>query len=65
LRTRECLAPEIGENSAFIGFRRDKLTEQEVRKLCIPDFSNWKNHNAFKKAFNRLKQDLRNNLAGK
>jgi len=30
-----------------------------VRKQYIPDFSNWKNHNASKKAFDRPEQDLR------
>ncbi len=31
----------------------------EVREYFIPDFSNWKNHNSFEVAFNRLLRDLR------
>ncbi len=30
----------------------------EVREYFIPDFSNWKNHDAFESAFVRLKKDL-------
>jgi len=32
---------------------------EEVRKYHIPDFSNWKNHAAFARAFARLEKDLR------
>jgi hypothetical protein len=49
---------DTGEDSAFIRFRRDKLAE-EVRKHHLPDFSNWKNHDAFEAAFARLEKDLR------
>lgn len=31
----------------------------EVREYFIPDFSNWKDHDAFEKAFVRLQQDLK------
>jgi hypothetical protein len=31
----------------------------EVREYYIPDFSNWKDHDAFEAAFNRLLRDLR------
>jgi hypothetical protein len=31
----------------------------EVREYFIPDFSNWKNHDAFEKAFGRLQSDLK------
>jgi hypothetical protein len=31
----------------------------EVRKFHIPDFGDWKNHDAFEKAFKRLLRDLR------
>ena len=31
----------------------------EVRSYFIPDFSNWKDHDAFEKAFDRLLRDLR------
>ena len=32
---------------------------KEVREYFIPDFSNWKDHDAFEKAFERLLHDLR------
>jgi uncharacterized protein YjbI with pentapeptide repeats len=32
---------------------------REVREYYIPDFSNWKNHDSYKKAFDRLLRDLR------
>jgi len=32
---------------------------REVREYFIPDFSNWKDHDAFEKAFARLLRDLR------
>jgi hypothetical protein len=31
----------------------------EVREYFIPDFSNWKDHDAFEKAFARLQSDLK------
>jgi hypothetical protein len=31
---------------------------EEVRKYHFPDFSNWKNHDAFEHAFTRLEKDL-------
>jgi len=40
--------PDIGKDLA-----------KEVREYFIPDFSNWKEHNAFEKAFERLLLDLR------
>ena len=40
---------------------REALAE-EVRKYHIPDFSNWKNHDAFEAAFARLEKDLRASL---
>jgi hypothetical protein len=33
-----------------------------VRKYHLPDFSNWKNHDAFARAFARLQKDLRMSL---
>jgi len=30
----------------------------EVCEYFIPDFSNWKDHDAFESAFSRLKKDL-------
>ena len=35
---------------------------REVHKYNIPDFSNWKNHDAFEKSFARLEKDLRTSL---
>jgi hypothetical protein len=32
---------------------------EEVRKNHLPDFSDWKNHDAFERAFARLEKDLR------
>jgi hypothetical protein len=32
---------------------------REVRKYHIPDFSNWKNHDAFERAFARLEKAWR------
>jgi uncharacterized protein YjbI with pentapeptide repeats len=32
---------------------------REVREYFVPDFSNWKNHDAYKVAFDRLLRDLR------
>jgi len=35
---------------------------REVCKNHIPDFSNWKNHDAFERAFARLEKDLRSSI---
>jgi hypothetical protein len=64
LKKWACLDSNTGEDSAFIGFWRDQLAE-EVRKYHIPDFSNWKNHDAFERAFARLEKDLRTSLGDK
>jgi uncharacterized protein YjbI with pentapeptide repeats len=48
LRAWECLDSDTGEDLA-----------EEVRKYHIPDFSNWKNHDAFEAAFAKLEKDLR------
>ena len=48
LKKWECLDSDSGEDLA-----------EEVRKYHIPDFSNWKNHDAFERAFARLEKDLR------
>jgi hypothetical protein len=32
---------------------------REVRELFVPDFSNWKDHDSFEKAFERLMRDLK------
>jgi hypothetical protein len=51
LKKWECLDSDTGEDLA-----------EEVRKYHIPDFSNWKNHDAFERAFARLEKDLRTSL---
>jgi hypothetical protein len=35
-----------------------KDSAREIREFHIPDFSNWKDHDAYKKAFDRLLKDL-------
>lgn len=32
---------------------------REVREYHIPDFSNWKDHDSYQKAFERLLRDLK------
>jgi hypothetical protein len=51
LKKWECLDSDTGEDLA-----------EEVRKHYILDFSNWKNHAAFERAFARLEKDLRTSL---
>ncbi|HEX8129985.1 MAG TPA: toll/interleukin-1 receptor domain-containing protein [Pyrinomonadaceae bacterium] len=48
LRDWECLDADSGEDLAV-----------EVRGYFIPDFSNWKDHDAFESAFDKLLKDLR------
>jgi hypothetical protein len=48
LKKWECLDSDTGEALA-----------EKFRKYHIPDFSNWKNHDAFERAFARLEKDLR------
>jgi hypothetical protein len=48
IRTWRCPDPDTGEDLA-----------REVRKYHIPDFSNWKEHDAFESAFARLIRDLK------
>ena len=51
---------------AFSKIRRWKLPDadtgtdsaREIREYFIPDFSNWKDHDAYKLAFDRLLKDL-------
>ena len=47
LRDWECFDSDAGKDSA-----------REIREYFIPDFSNWKNHDAYKLAFDRLLKDL-------
>ena len=48
LQAWECFDADTGEDLAT-----------EVRQYFIPDFSNWKEHDAFERAFERLLRDLR------
>lgn len=36
---------------------------REVREYFVPDFSNWKDHDAYKHAFDRLLRDLKGGSA--
>jgi hypothetical protein len=47
LRDWECFDADTGKDSA-----------REIREYFIPDFSNWKDHDAYKEAFDRLLKDL-------
>ena len=38
---------------------------REIRAYFIPDFSNWKDHDAYQKAFQRLVADLKAGADGK
>ena len=48
LRSWTCFDPDSGKDLAI-----------EVREYFIPDFSNWKNHDAFEKEFEKLQRDLK------
>jgi hypothetical protein len=48
LRDWECFDADIGIDSAA-----------EIREYFIPDFSQWKDHDQYKKAFDRLLRDLK------
>jgi hypothetical protein len=48
LQAWECFDADTGEDLAA-----------EVRQYFIPDFSDWKDHDAFEKAFERLLRDLK------
>jgi hypothetical protein len=43
LRDWECFDADAGKDSA-----------REIREYFIPDFSNWKDHDAYERAFDRL-----------
>jgi len=47
LRDWECFDADTGKDSA-----------REVREYFVPDFSNWKDHDAYKLAFDRLVKDV-------
>jgi TIR domain/Pentapeptide repeats (8 copies) len=48
LRDWECFDADTGKDSA-----------REIREYFIPDFSNWKNHDSYQEAFQRLVSDLK------
>jgi hypothetical protein len=47
-RDWECFDADAGKDSA-----------REIREYFIPDFSNWKNHDSYQRAFERLLGDLK------
>jgi hypothetical protein len=47
LRDWKCFDADAGKDSA-----------REIREYFIPDFGNWKDHDAFRRAFDRLLKDL-------
>lgn len=48
VRAWECFDSDTGEDLA-----------RQVREYFIPDFSNWKDHDSYKEAFDRLIRDLK------
>ena len=48
LKKWECFDPDTGKDSA-----------REIREYFIPDFSDWKNHDSYQKALQRLLKDLK------
>ena len=48
IRNWECFDADTGKESA-----------REIREYFIPDFSNWKDHDSYQKAFQRLVKDLK------
>ena len=48
LRRWECFDADTGKDSA-----------REIREYFIPDFSNWRDHDSYRRALNRLIADLR------
>jgi len=56
----QCLAPRGRNRGEWPDYHQNgQVLAEEVRHYFIPDFSNWKNHDAFEKAFNRLLRDLK------
>lgn len=50
LRDWECSDADTGKDSA-----------REIREYFVPDFSNWKDHDSYRKALDRLVRDLEAN----
>ena len=48
IRHWKCFDADVGKDSAA-----------EIREYFIPDFTNWKDHDAFEKGFARLLSDLK------
>jgi hypothetical protein len=48
IRDWECFDADTGKDSA-----------REIREFFIPDFSNWKDHDSYQQAFQRLVRDLK------
>jgi hypothetical protein len=48
----ECFDADTGKDSA-----------REIREYFIPDFSRWKDHDSYQRAFDRLVQDLKTGAA--
>ena len=48
LRDWECFDADTGKDSA-----------REIREYFIPDFSNWKDHDQYQRAIDRLLRDLK------
>ena len=53
LRDWECFDADSGKDSA-----------REIREYFIPDFSNWKEHDSYQTAFQRLVKDLKAGASG-
>ena len=53
LRDWECFDGDTGKDSA-----------REIREYFIPDFSNWKDHDSYRVAFDRLVKDLKAGAGG-
>jgi hypothetical protein len=51
MRDWKCFDADTGKDSA-----------REIREYFIPDFSNWKNYDAYQVAFQRLLRDLKPNI---
>jgi TIR domain/Pentapeptide repeats (8 copies) len=51
IRDSECFDADRGKDSA-----------REIREYFIPDFSNWKNYDAYQHAFQRLLRDLKTDI---
>jgi hypothetical protein len=41
-----------------------KSSAKEIREYFIPDFSNWKDHDSYQTAFQRLVKDLKAGAGG-